>query len=181
MEYDHSSEDENEFYCYKVYINMTNKTPEYSCAMRFFVWMDSPNFVASVFCSTVRNLERQGLDAGLLSSEEISKSFEYLNQDKLSKESIEIIFEQIMSGKAHSVEEAIEKTALSTLTEEELEEICNSIIENNHNLIDSQEARAIGPLMGNVMKQTRGKASGEKVNLLLQKKIKEYINKNSRK
>ena len=138
----------------------------------------SPNFVASVFCSTIRNLERQGLDASLLSSEEIIKSFEYLNQDKLSNESIEIIFEQIMSGKALSVEEAIEKTALSTLTEEELEEICNSIIEKNHNLIDSQEARAIGPIMGIVMKQTRGKASGEKVNLLLQKKIKEYLNKN---
>ena len=138
----------------------------------------SPNFVASIFCSTIRNLERQGLDASLLSSEEISKSFEYLNQDKLSKESIEIIFEQIMSGKALSVEEAIEKTALSTLSEEELEQICKSVIEKNHNLINSQEARAIGPIMGIVMKQTRGKASGEKVNLLLQKKIKEYLNKN---
>jgi glutamyl-tRNA(Gln) amidotransferase subunit E len=138
----------------------------------------SPNFVASIFCSTIRNLERQGLDANLLKSEEISKSFEYLNQDKLSKESIEIIFEQIMSGKAYSVEEAIEKTALSTLTEEELEEICNSIIEKNHTLIDSQKNRAIGPIMGIVMKQTRGKASGEKVNLLLQKKIEEYLNKN---
>jgi glutamyl-tRNA(Gln) amidotransferase subunit E len=142
---------------------------------------NSPNFIASVFCSTIRNLERQGLDAKLLKSNEISKSFEYLNQDKLSKESIEIIFEQIMSGKALSVEEAIQKTSLSILTEEELEEICNSIIEKNHNLIVSQEARAIGPLMGIVMKQTRGKASGEKVNLLLQKKIKEYLSKNSRK
>ncbi len=138
----------------------------------------SPNFVASIFCSTIRNLERQGLDANLLKSEEIFKAFEYLNQDKLSKESIEIIFEQIMSSKSLTVEDAIQKTCLSNLTEEELEEICKNIIEKNHNIIESQKDRAIGPIMGIVMKQTRGKASGEKVNLLLQKKIKEYLNKN---
>ena len=141
----------------------------------------SPNFVASTFCSTIRNLERKGLDASLLKSEEITKSFDFLNQDKLSKESIEIIFEQIMSGKALSVEDAIQKASLSTLTDEELEESCNKIIEKNFQIIDSQGERAIGPLMGIVMKQTRGKASGEKVNLLLQKKIKEYLSKNSRK
>ncbi len=141
----------------------------------------SPNFVASIFCSTIRNLERKGLDANLLKSEEITKSFEYLNQDKLSKESIEIIFEQIMSGKALTVEEAIQKASLSTFTEEELEKICDIIIEKNLHLIDSQETRSIGPLMGIVMKQTRGKASGEKVNLLLQKKIEEHLNKNLRK
>jgi len=32
--------------------------------------------------------------------------------------------------------------------------------------------------MGSVMKSTRGKASGEKVNLMLQKMIKEYLGNN---
>ena len=102
-------------------------------------------------------------------------------ENKITKESIEIIFEQIMSGKALTVEEAIQKASLSTFTEEELEKICDIIIEKNLHLIDSQETRSIGPLMGIVMKQTRGKASGEKVNLLLQKKIEEHLNKNLRK
>ena len=117
----------------------------------------------------------------MLKSEDIKKSFDFLNQDKLSKESIEIIYEKIMSGEALSVEDAIQKASLGSLTEKELEEICNRIIEKNHELIDAQANRAIGPLMGIVMKETRGKSSGEKINLLLQNKIKEYLSNNSRK
>jgi len=141
----------------------------------------SPNFVASVLCSTVRNLERQGLDPNLLKYEEIIKTFEFLNSGKIFKESIEKIFQIIMSGNASTIEEAMEKSAISTLAEDQLEEICNTVISNNFTIIDGQGTRSIGPLMGIVMKKTRGKASGEKVNLLLQKKIKEYLNKNSRK
>ena len=138
----------------------------------------SPNFVASILCSTITNLERRDLDASLLKSEEIIKSFEFLNQGKITKESIEIIFEQIMSGKTQSVEEAIQKTSMISLSEDELEEICNTVINDNSVIIDAQGLRAIGPLMGSVMKSTRGKASGEKVNLLLQKMIKEYLSNN---
>jgi glutamyl-tRNA(Gln) amidotransferase subunit E len=138
----------------------------------------SPNFVASILCSTITNLERRDLDASLLKSEEIIKSFEFLNQGKITKESIEIIFEQIMSGKTQSVEEAIQKTSMISLSEDELEEICNTVINDNSAIIDAQGLRAIGPLMGSVMKSTRGKASGEKVNLLLQKMIKEYLSNN---
>ena len=138
----------------------------------------SPNFVASILCSTITNLERRDLDASLLKSEEIIKSFEFLNQGKITKESIEIIFEQIMSGKTQSVDEAIQKTSMISLSEDELEEICNTVINDNSTIIDAQGLRAIGPLMGSVMKSTRGKASGEKVNLLLQKMIKEYLSNN---
>ena len=116
------------------------------------------------------------MDSNLLKPEEITKSFELLNEDKLSKESIEIIFEQIMSGKSLTVEAAIQQASLGTLSDEELNEICKEIIEKNSQLIDAQGERSIGPLMGIVMKQTRGKSSGEKVNLLLQKLIKEYLN-----
>ena len=138
----------------------------------------SPNFVASILCSTITNLERRDLDVSLLKSEEIIKSFEFLNQGKITKESIEIIFEQIMSGKTQSVDEAIQKTSMISLSEDELEEICNTVINDNSAIIDAQGLRAIGPLMGTVMKSTRGKASGEKVNLLLQKMIKEYLSNN---
>ncbi|MEX0854595.1 MAG: Glu-tRNA(Gln) amidotransferase subunit GatE [Nitrosopumilaceae archaeon] len=138
----------------------------------------SPNFVVSMLCSTITNLERCDLDASLLKSEEIIKSFEFLNQGKITKESIEIIFEQIMSGKTQSVEEAIQKTSMISLSEDELEEICNTVINDNSAIIDTQGLRAIGPLMGSVMKSTRGKASGEKVNILLQKMIKEYLSNN---
>ena len=137
----------------------------------------SPNFVASVLCSTVRNLERQGLDTNLLKNKEIIKTFEFLNMGKISKESIEIIFEQIMSGKTKSVEESIQKLSIGTVNEEELTKIVDEIIQKNIELIKNQGPHSIGSLMGIAMKSLRGKASGEKINQLLQKKITE-INEN---
>ncbi|MBA4454768.1 MAG: Glu-tRNA(Gln) amidotransferase subunit GatE, partial [Nitrosopumilaceae archaeon] len=56
----------------------------------------NPTFVASILCSSITNLERSGLNAKLLTNEEIEKSFEYLQNGKIAKESIEIIFESIM-------------------------------------------------------------------------------------
>jgi len=138
----------------------------------------SPNFVASVLCSTITNLERQGLDPNLLKHDEIIKTFEFLNLDKISKESVEMIFEQIMSGKTKSVDETLQKTSIGILDDEELTKIVDEIIQKNLELIKNQGSHSIGSLMGIAMKSLRGKASGEKINQLLQKKITDILNKN---
>ena len=138
----------------------------------------SPNFVASVLCSTITNLERQGLDPNLLKHDEIIKTFEFLNLDKISKESVEMIFEQIMSGKTKSVDETIQKSSIGTLDDEELTKIVDEIIQKNLELIKNQGSHSIGTLMGIAMKSLRGKASGEKINQLLQKKIIDILDKN---
>ena len=57
----------------------------------------SPNFVASVLCSTITNLQRKNFDASLLKDKEIFDVFDLLNENKISKESIEIIFKQIIT------------------------------------------------------------------------------------
>jgi len=138
----------------------------------------SPNFVASVLCSTITNLERQGLNSSLLGPKEIIRTFEFLNQGKITKESIEIIFEQLMSGKTHSVDEAIQNTSMTTINEEELAKILDEIVQANLDIINKQGSHSIGILMGIAMKSLRGKASGERVNKLLQKMITGHLNKN---
>ena len=106
------------------------------------------------------------------------KSFEFLSEGKITKESIEIIFSNMMCGKTKSVEESIQKESLSNVDDNELAKIIESIIEENLNIIKLQGAHSIGALMGIAMKTVRGKASGEKVNQVLMKKIQEYLNKN---
>ena len=43
---------------------------------------NSPNFVVSILCSTITNLERKGLDSSLLDDEQIMKTFELLGEEK---------------------------------------------------------------------------------------------------
>jgi len=135
----------------------------------------NPTFVASILCSSITNLERSGLDSNLLKNEEISKLFQLLEKGEISKESIEIILENIMSGKSKTVKEAIENTSIESVSEEDLEKIIEEIVEKNESIIKNQKERAMGPLMGIVMKELRGKASGEMINSILLKNIKKKL------
>jgi glutamyl-tRNA(Gln) amidotransferase subunit E len=135
----------------------------------------SPNFVASVLSGTITNLERRGLDSKLLKNSEIEKSFRLLADNKIAKESLEIIFESIMSGKAHTIFEAIEKTSIGKVDSADLEKILDDLVENNLKMIKEQGLRAISPLMGIAMKTMRGKVDGQKINQILEEKIKRKL------
>ena len=135
----------------------------------------NPTFVASILCSSITNLERSGLDSNLLKNEEISKLFQLLEKGEISKESIEIILENIMSGKSKTVKEAIENTSIESINGIDLEKIIEEIVEKNESIIKNQKERAMGPLMGIVMKELRGKASGEMINSILLKNIKKKL------
>ena len=138
---------------------------------------NSPNFIASVLCSTIVNLQRNGLDSSLLKHEEISNTFDLLNSDKISKESVEIIFEQIMSGKAISASEAVKNASIRNMSEDELNKILDMIILNNSDKIQQDGIRSLTSLMGIAMKQVRGQASGNLVNTLLLRKINKLLEK----
>lgn len=135
----------------------------------------SPTFVASVLCSTITNLERSGLNSNLLQNKDIVKSFELLEIGGIAKESIEIIFENIMAGKAKTTEEAMKNTSIEVVNELDLEKIIAEIVETNQEIVKNQKERAVGPLMGIAMKKLRGKASGEMINNLLLKNIKKKL------
>jgi len=132
---------------------------------------NSPNFVASILCSSITNLERKGLNAMLLKPEHIIESFELLASGKIPKESLEIIFESIMSGKSENVSIAMQSTDVSSMDEAELNGILDKIIQNNMDLVKERGEHAVVTLMGIAMKEVRGKASGKMVNDLLRKKV----------
>ena len=135
----------------------------------------NPTFVASILCSSITNLERSGLNSKLLKNEDIEKSFQLLDSGEIAKESIEIIFESIMSGKSQSTLDAMKNSSIEAVKESDVEEIIKKIVENNQEIIKNQKERAIRPLMGIAMKELRGKASGELVNNLLLKNIKKKL------
>jgi len=79
-----------------------------------------------------------------------------------------------MSGKSRNVSTAMQSTDVSSMGEDELNEILDKIIQNNIDLVKKLGENAITTIMGIAMKEVRGKASGKIVNDLLRKKISEY-------
>jgi glutamyl-tRNA(Gln) amidotransferase subunit E len=135
----------------------------------------NPNFVASVLCSTITNLQRKGLDATLLKQEHIARVFELLAENKITKESIEMIFESIMSAKIASPDEFVQSS--STLDDKELERFLDALIADNAQTIKEQGLRSTGMLMGLAMKSLRGKVSGEKLSKLLESRVAKILEK----
>ena len=132
----------------------------------------SPNFVASTLCGTITNLERRGMDSELLKNSDILEVFDLITDGKIAKESLEMIFESIMSGKSKTISEAIKSNALNSIEDVELHKILDELIESNLKIIEEQGLRSMGPLMGLAMKTLRGKVDGQKLNQLLENKIK---------
>jgi len=137
----------------------------------------SPNFAASVLCGTITNLERRGLDPKALKNSEIAKAFSLLADGRIAKESLEILFESIMGGKSSSIEDAIEKNSMGTLADSELGAILDEVVASNAGIIEQQGERAIGPLMGIAMKNLRGKVDGQRINRMLESKIRSRLGK----
>jgi len=135
----------------------------------------NPTFVASILCSSITKLERGGLDSKLLKNEEIVKSFQLLDAEKIAKESIEMIFENIMDAKSQTIKEAIKNVSIEAVNESDLEKIIEEIVEKNQEIVKNQKERSVGPLMGIAMKELRGNASGEMINKLLLKNIKKKL------
>ncbi|MDE1814489.1 MAG: Glu-tRNA(Gln) amidotransferase subunit GatE, partial [Thaumarchaeota archaeon] len=136
----------------------------------------SPNFVASTLCGTITNLERRGMDQELKTGD-ILEAFRLVAEEKIAKESLEMIFESIMSGKSKTIMEAIKSNALSAIGDTELHKILDELIMSNLKIIEDQGLRSMGPLMGLAMKTLRGKVDGQKLNQLLEDKIKIKIDR----
>ncbi len=137
----------------------------------------SPNFVASTLCGTITNLERRGTDPELLKTGDIIEAFRLVAEEKIAKESLEMIFESIMSEKSKTIAEAIKSNALNTIEDAEVHKILDELVRSNLKIIEDQGLRSMGPLMGLAMKTLRGKVDGQKLNQLLEDKIKIKIDR----
>ena len=135
----------------------------------------NPNFVASALCSTITNLQRQGLDQTLLKPEHITSTFELLSSDKIAKESVEIIFESIMSQKIKAPDDFVQKQ--SSFGDGDLEKFLDELIQSNIGIVQKQGMHSAGMLMGMAMKSLRGKISGEKISKAIESKIVKILEK----
>jgi glutamyl-tRNA(Gln) amidotransferase subunit E len=153
-----------------------------------------PTFIAAKLTEDLTSLQRQGLDASLLTNQMIKDIFTRLDKDSITKESIVLIFEKLMKKEPtimKSVAEkkntdenlerklvnaTIEAVGASSITDEELSKGLDRIINNNMTMIKEKGINALSTLMGRAMAEYRGKANGQKVNSMLKDKMSKMVN-----
>ena len=135
----------------------------------------SPSFIISKLTEDLVSLERDGYDTSILTEDTLFHLFMQLNNSRISKESIPILFEKLLEKDADDVDEVIKSFGTDNLTEEFVDETINRIINENEAVISEKGLDAAGLLMGRCMEILRGKIDGAKVNKKLMTKLIDYI------
>jgi glutamyl-tRNA(Gln) amidotransferase subunit E len=140
---------------------------EYLDLFEKFSKNNDPVLVASAFTSTIKDLRRRGFETDILSEEHFNELFSSLDKKLISKEAIPNILEIICKERI-SVKEAIGKSGLKALDEKQLKEIIRKIFVKYPDLVKEKKVSA---LMGEIMKETRGKIDGKTVSKVLNEEL----------
>jgi glutamyl-tRNA(Gln) amidotransferase subunit E len=136
----------------------------------------TPTFIASKLTEDIVSLSRNNLDKSLLTDDMIIEIFDLLDRGSIAKESVSLIFEQIMKKESKSVKDALNSLNLTEINDEELNNILDKILNNNVKIIKEKGINSIGALMGKSMNILRGKVDGYKINEYLKQKLEIIIN-----
>ena len=121
--------------------------------------------------STIPGLRRDGVSTNSLESVHFIKVFELIKSKTIAKEGIPEILQCLAQCPTKEVKDIAVDLGFVMLNRDELDSVIDSIVQSKHDFIQSQGLRAVGPLMGVVMKEIRGKADGKVINMLLREKI----------
>jgi glutamyl-tRNA(Gln) amidotransferase subunit E len=135
----------------------------------------SPAVVAVTLENTWRNLKREGIPVENIGDEKVEEVFRELSVGKVAKEAIPDILTFLAKNEGVTVGQATEKLGLHGISTEELGKVIEETIKKNMSLIRDKKMEALSPLMGDVMKQLRGKVDGKVVNENLRRKLEETI------
>lgn len=130
------------------------------------------NLAARTLLSTLRELARDGAAVDGISGDEIISLLLTVEEGKAAKEAVPDILREMAAGT--SVDDAVEKIAPS-ISEEELVAIVRGILEERRDYVKEQGMRSLGPVMGVVMKEVRGRADGKVISEILKREIQAII------
>jgi glutamyl-tRNA(Gln) amidotransferase subunit E len=137
----------------------------------------SPVVVAATLENTWRNLKREGIPVEKIGDEKIEEVFRELSAGRVAKEAIPEILAYLAKNEDSTVSTATEKLGIKGVSREELSKVIDDTIKKNLLLIREKKMEALSALMGDVMKQLRGKVDGKTVNESLKKKLEQMITK----
>ena len=134
----------------------------------------NPQVVARMYINTFPELEKLGLDPSRLSLDLMKDVLASLKTGAFAKEAIPKILSSILEN-GHSVSRAVETLGVETIDTESVREVCDRIVREREKYIRERGESSLGPLMGIVMKELRGKVDGKVISEILRERIERLL------
>jgi len=130
----------------------------------------NPGLVARIYLNTYPELEKQGVDPMTLNIETVKDVVEGVKNGLFAKEAVPAILLSVLKY-GHSVHRAAEALGVETIDLSEVESLCSHVVSERESFIRERREASLGPLMGIVMKELRGKVDGKVISDILSEKI----------
>jgi glutamyl-tRNA(Gln) amidotransferase subunit E len=132
---------------------------------------DAATFVVRTLEGTIPELKRDNVPIDQLSPEAAIEVFRLVSSKTVSKEGVPEILRFLAECPTKGASEAATELGFVMLSEREVQEIVSDVVESRLDFVKAKGVGAVGPLMGVVMKQVKGKADGKLVSEVLRAKI----------
>jgi glutamyl-tRNA(Gln) amidotransferase subunit E len=127
---------------------------------------------AAVFLTeTLKSLKRDGVQTENVSDPLLKQLFVAVGSGAVTKEALPDVFTWLSKNVGKTVSEAADALGLKMLPREDLEQLVDRVIAANKPAIEKLGKGAFGLVMGQVMKEARGKASPELVSQIVKQKL----------
>ena len=146
---------------------------------RFFERMTEKGFdstqVAVILTQDLTELKRENLNTDLLNEEKLESFFKALKEKKITKEVIKDVLRKWIEFPEKELSEVIASMNIAKADSNEIRKVIIEIIKRNESMIKEKKERALSALMGEAMKELKGKASGQEISNTLKKELMKAI------
>ena len=136
--------------------------------------LGNPQVVARIYLNTYPELEKLGRDPSKLTVETIREVLTLLNKGSFAKEAIPQILASVIEH-GLTVGKALESLGVETVDLDSVRAVCERVVKERENFIKERGEGALGPLMGIVMKELRGRVDGKVISEILREKIRQLL------
>lgn len=127
------------------------------------IYPENPTLIITTLLETSIALRRDGKDIDNIKDIDYEEIFKLLSKEEIGKEAIEEIMAKKADTPKMSISQIKDDLNLEKVSLDDLKGLVSNVIEKNLPIIKERKMGAMGPLMGDLMKEVRGKIDGKLV------------------
>lgn len=135
----------------------------------------TPALVVRTLEATPRELAREGAPIANLTDKNYIDCFALLVEGEIAKEGLPDLLKVMADRPEVQASEAAKLAGLAGVDTDRVSNLIRGVVASKEEFVRDKGERAIGPLMGVVMKELRGKADGAVVSAVLKEEIKKIL------
>jgi len=135
-----------------------------------------PSMIIRTLHTTLEELVKTGHKTERIRREDLIELFRENARGKIPNEAIEDLLKRVTEDPPRRMSEVLREFESTSLERDDINELIERVVTERSEFVREHGLHAVGPLMGVLMKDLRGKMSGKEVSRMLRERIEAHLN-----